>query len=244
MPRSAQGLVPVILILAVFGASILAQEKVDPFYERLIAGGKEAFENRDFENAANSFEVAFFGFLDNPPRLLECCVYLAVAYGELGNSEKNDYYLREIRRRKLEKHIDEAGLPEDLLKKCGLARAEPAEPAPVNDDKPASSSSVKLGDLIPIEKADSPPTVLESVEPVYPPSALRSREEGEVTFLALISETGKVLDVKLAPGSSTGMGFRQAAEQALRKWKFKPATKNGVLVKVWKKVTITFKLKR
>ncbi len=57
--------------------------------------------------------------LDNPPRLLECCVYLAVSYGELGISEKSDYYLREIRRRKLEKHIEETRLPDELLKKCG-----------------------------------------------------------------------------------------------------------------------------
>ena len=243
MPRSARRFAPVSLVLIILAASLPAQDRVDPFYEKLVADGKEAFESKDFENTVQSFEVAFFGFLDNPPRLLECFVYLAVSYGELGNSEKGDYYLREIRRRKLDKNLAAANLPEDLLKRCGLIRAEPAKPAAANNGQTGAFAGVKVGDLIPIEEADSPPIVLESVKPVYPPLAFQSRREAEVTLLALISERGEVLDVKLAPGSSTAMGFSQAAEQALRRWTFKPATKNHVRVKVWKKVIITFKLK-
>lgn len=243
MPRCTGRPAPFMLVLIMLAASLPAQERVDPFYEKLVAGGKEAFENKDFENAAQSFEVAFFGFLDNPPRLLECFVYLTVSYGELGNSEKGDYYLREIRRRKLDKNLGAANLPEDLLKRCGLIRAEPAKPAAANNGQTGAFAGVKVGDLIPIEEADSPPIVLESVKPVYPPLAFQSRREAEVTLLALISERGEVLDVKLAPGSSTAMGFSQAAEQALRRWIFKPAMKNRVRVKVWKKIIITFKLK-
>jgi len=233
MPRSARSFLPAVFVLIVLAATLPAQEQVDPFYEKLVAGGKEAFRLRDYENAVQSFEIAFFGFLGNPPRLLECYAYLAASYRGLGNSEKADYYLEEIRRRKLEKHLEAANLPEDLLKICGLYRAKPADP----------SVDVKIGDLIPIEEADFPPIVLESVEPVYPPIALQSGTEGSVTLFALISETGEVLETKLAPGPSPGKGFIQAADKALRKWKFKPAKKNGIRVKVWKKMTITFKLR-
>lgn len=243
MRRRVRGLAIVIFVLTVLAASLPAQERVDPFYEKLVADGKEAFGNKDFENAVKSFEVAFFGFLDKPPRLLECYVYLAVSYGELGNSEKSDYYLREIRRRKLDKHLDAANLPPDLLKKCGLLGAEAADPGSANEGRTSASMGLKVGDLIPIEEADSPPALLESVEPVYPTMAFQSRKEGTVTLFALISETGDVTEVKLAPGSITGLGFSQAAEEALRKWKYKPATKNGLRVRVWKKIVITFKLK-
>jgi len=37
--------------------------------------------------------------------------------------------------------------------------------------------------------------------------------------------------------------FEKAAENAVKKWKFYPAQKDGVNVKVWKLISITFKLK-
>jgi TonB family protein len=243
MIRNTPRLLAVALSLVALAASLPAQERVDPFYEKLVADGKEAFESRDFEGAVKTFEVASFGFLDSPTRLLTCYVYLAVSYAELGNFERSDHYIREIRRRKLEPHVDTANLPEDLLKRCGLAGTEPAGNSAANDGRSGGSGAVKFGDLVPIEETDSPPLVLESAQPVYPPLAFRNGEEGEVTLYVLISESGEVTNIQIAPGSSTKMGFSQAAAAAVRQWKFSPATKNGVRVKVWKKITITFKLK-
>ena len=40
------------------------------------------------------------------------------------------------------------------------------------------------------------------------------------------------------------MGLEKAAADAVRKWKFQPAKKDGVNVKVWKPVVITFKANR
>jgi outer membrane biosynthesis protein TonB len=40
------------------------------------------------------------------------------------------------------------------------------------------------------------------------------------------------------------MGLEKAAEAAVRKWKFQPAKKDGVNVKVWKPIAITFKALR
>jgi TonB family protein len=44
-------------------------------------------------------------------------------------------------------------------------------------------------------------------------------------------------------GVNGALGFNKAAETAVRKWKFSPAEKGGVKVRVWKPITITFKLK-
>jgi TonB family protein len=236
-------LVAVVLSLAGLALSLRAQERVDPFYEKLVVDGKEAFESRDFERAVKAFEVASFGFLDSPSHLLVCYVYLSVSYSELGNFERSDHYLREIQRHKLDKNLDTADIPDSLLKRCGLLRTEPAGSSTANDGASGGSGAVKIGDLVPIEEVDSPPLVLESPDPVYPPLAFRNGEEGEVVLYVLISESGGVTSVQIAPGSSTKMGFTQAAETAVRKWKFSPATKDGVRVKVWKKITITFKLK-
>jgi len=90
-------------------------EEVDPFYLKLSEDGKYFFQNGEYEGAVKNFEVAFFGFIDNPQKRLECYVYLTVAHFKLKNAEKAKYYLDEIRRLKLQEHLASAHLPTDLL---------------------------------------------------------------------------------------------------------------------------------
>lgn len=94
-----------------------ASEQEDPFYRKLYDEGKYFYENKNYAGAIEDFEVAFFGYLDNLPRLLECYVYLTVCHFQLKNYEKAKSYVDEIRRLKLEKYIKEANLPGDLVKK-------------------------------------------------------------------------------------------------------------------------------
>jgi TolA-binding protein len=89
----------------------------DPFYKKLYDEGKYFYQNKNYAGAIEDFGIAFFGYLDNQPRLLECYVYLAVCHFELKNYEKTKYYIEEIRRLNLEEHAKAADLPEDLAKK-------------------------------------------------------------------------------------------------------------------------------
>ncbi len=91
---------------------------------------------------------------------------------------------------------------------------------------------------------DDQPKILKSVNPAYPPQALRSRKEGSVTVNALINEAGNVSDTGILKGLKDDMGLEKAAADAVRKWKFQPAKKDGVNVKVWKPIVITFKANR
>jgi TonB family protein len=68
------------------------------------------------------------------------------------------------------------------------------------------------------------------------------RVAGSVTVNALVSETGDVIQTAVVRGVSGALGFNKAAETAVRKWKFSPAEKDGVKVRVWKPITVTFKL--
>jgi len=106
----------------------------------------------------------------------------------------------------------------------------------------APAVKLKAGDLVPLEDADIKPRVLKAPEPVYPPAALRMRVAGSVTVNALVSETGDVLQTTVVRGVSGALGFNKAAEAAVRRWKFSPAEKDGVKVRVWKPITVTFKL--
>jgi protein TonB len=112
--------------------------------------------------------------------------------------------------------------------------APPAEPTP---------KKANAGDLIPLEQVDVQPAVISTVEANYPPMAQRMNVQGTVIVNALVSETGDVVRTSILRKSSTGTnyGFEAASEQAVRKWKFKPAVKDGVNVKTWKPVAIVFK---
>ena len=103
---------------------------------------------------------------------------------------------------------------------------------------------VRAGDLIPLEEADVPPRQIRTAEPVYPDTARSLRKEGSIMINVLISETGDVIQTAVIGGDRGSLGFAKAAENAVRKWKFSPAEKAGVPVRVWKPVTIGFRLKQ
>jgi TonB family protein len=103
---------------------------------------------------------------------------------------------------------------------------------------------IKAGDIVPLESVDEPPQIIKRVEPVYPAAAMTIKAETSVTVNALISESGDVLQTAVVGPAKGILGFDKAAESAVRKWKFRPARKDGVNVRVWKVLTIGFILKR
>jgi protein TonB len=78
----------------------------------------------------------------------------------------------------------------------------------------------------------------------YPPLAQRQGVEGTVELSVLVDETGKVADAKVVSGPPQRVGLTEAAIETVKRWKFRPATKNGVPVKVWLPVKVDFKLPR
>ena len=117
--------------------------------------------------------------------------------------------------------------------------------APGVTGPPSGSSQVaektREGALVALDQVDTAPVLAKRVEPRYPPIALRSGAAGTITVNALISEKGDVLRTEILKGVKAGFGLEDAAETAIRQWKFKPALKDGVSVKVWKAIDITFK---
>ncbi len=116
----------------------------------------------------------------------------------------------------------------------GKDPAEKPPPPPVKAEE---------GDLVPLSEVDVQPQVIKSVDPVYPARAQRFGVEGEITVNALISETGKVIETGILKGMLDDSGLEKAAQDCIRKWKFTPAQKDGVNVKVWKSYIIVFKAK-
>jgi TonB family protein len=106
---------------------------------------------------------------------------------------------------------------------------------------PPLKPQINEGDLVNLASVTEPPVPLKTIDPVYPPSAKRLGVEGSITVNALIDEKGNVIDTGILKGMQDDKGLGKSAETAVRKWKFQPAKKDGVNVKVWKPFVIVFK---
>lgn len=76
--------------------------------------------------------------------------------------------------------------------------------------------------------------------PVYTEEARKAQVKGAVVVEAIIDERGDVTDVRVLQGLP--MGLDQAAVEAVRTWKFKPAMQRGKPVKVYYVLKVNFRL--
>jgi TonB family protein len=82
--------------------------------------------------------------------------------------------------------------------------------------------------------------VINDPKPAYPMAAARKSLQGKVWIHLLISETG---DVESADIISGDPDLARAAQEAMKKWKFKPYIRNGKPVKVNTKMPFDFAFK-
>jgi hypothetical protein len=109
---------------------------------------------------------------------------------------------------------------------------------------------------VPFDKA---PEVVKKVNPVYPANMLHEGMEAIVYLKAFIDMNGDVVEAKSEKMTVTekktsergdeateekvdGKPFVEAAQTAIKQWKFKPAQINGKPVAVWVTIPIRFKL--
>jgi len=76
--------------------------------------------------------------------------------------------------------------------------------------------------------ADTEPVIMGEVKIEYPPEAKKNDIEGDVRLRVTTDETGAVTAVSVIAGP--GYGLNEAARDALKRFKFKPATKAGEAV--------------
>ena len=116
----------------------------------------------------------------------------------------------------------------------------PPTPTPV---PPTPTPSVREGDIVAMGNGVTRPVAIYQEEPAYPPLAREMRVEGSVDANVLVGIDGAVEQVRILDVSRAGVGFENATEEALRQWRFKPATKNGIKVRMWMKIHVPFKVR-
>lgn len=84
------------------------------------------------------------------------------------------------------------------------------------------------------------PVKIHNPQPQYTEIARKARLQGVVIVQAIIDKEGNVTNVKVLKG--LGMGLDQAAVDAIKKWRFEPATLHGKPVAVYYNLTVNFRL--
>lgn len=79
------------------------------------------------------------------------------------------------------------------------------------------------------------------LQPPYPPEEQRAGNSGRVVLRVLVGTDGRVKQVEKVSAASDAF-FAAAQRQALGKWRFKPATKDGVPIEQWKTMSLRFVL--
>ncbi len=93
---------------------------------------------------------------------------------------------------------------------------------------PSSVKNYRAPKYVPAGGADTDPEVIGDVKIAYPDEAKRADVEGPVRLKITVDFEGHVSDVVVMSGP--GYGLDQAAAAAMRRFKFKPALKNGEAV--------------
>lgn len=144
-----------------------------------------------------------------------------------------------------------AGAPETLIPKpvpreetptevaSTPEQKEPPAPEPAAAPKKAREPTVRVGQLVQSGPGVTAPNLLRQAQARYPPTALRARRSATIMLRVLVDENGKVVQTEQI-GKKVGLGLDEAAATAARQSTFRPATKNGVRVKMWHSLRYDF----
>ena len=89
---------------------------------------------------------------------------------------------------------------------------------------------------------DDPPVAMTPIRPKYPEIAQEAGIEGVVVVQAFIDEKGRVKETLILKGVPN-TGLDEAAMQAIRSTRFKPAKQRERAVGVWISIPVNFRLK-
>jgi protein TonB len=103
-------------------------------------------------------------------------------------------------------------------------------------DAPADSTPIQF------KAGMTPPEVIVRVQPRYTEAARKAGVQGTVIVEAIIDQQGRVTNLRVL--KALPMGLDQAAADAVRQWRFKPAMLGTRPVKIFWTLTVNFQLQR
>jgi TonB family protein len=120
------------------------------------------------------------------------------------------------------------------------AKVEPDLPFPTEPREPVENQ-ISRGELFRVERGKvKPPKGTYVKDPEYSEPARAAKYQGVGVLGVIVGADGNPHDVWVS--KKLGLGLDQRAIEAVRQWKFKPATKDGESVAVVINVEVTFRL--
>ncbi|HUF17895.1 MAG TPA: TonB family protein [Thermoanaerobaculia bacterium] len=117
------------------------------------------------------------------------------------------------------------------------------EPTPVRiaDERPSTPPGLQRGDIYAVvPPGGTNPQVRNQERPRYPLIARRAGVEGRVVLRGVVRKNGRIDDIQILRDLPYGLG--DAAREAVRQWRFRPATYQGEPIDVYYTVTVNFRL--
>jgi periplasmic protein TonB len=106
-------------------------------------------------------------------------------------------------------------------------------------DKALPPTGVKVWDF---QKSDSDPIMVVSINPAYPISAATKGIEGYVTLEYTVGKDGSTRAIRIIDSNPPRI-FDKSAINAVTKYKYQPAIRNGVAIESKEnKIKLTFKM--
>jgi periplasmic protein TonB len=119
-----------------------------------------------------------------------------------------------------------------------IANAQAQDPASSEQGKTRETSAG--GAVFRVGGGVSAPKVTYGPNPEYSKKARKAKYQGTCVLWLVVGADGKPRDVKVA--RSLGLGLDEKAVEAVSKWRFDPARKDGQPVAVQINVEVTFRL--
>lgn len=117
----------------------------------------------------------------------------------------------------------------------------PPPPVPQLEPEPQPEIVDRGGVYAAVPPGGTQPEEIDRVVPRYPSQARRDGVEGAVVIRGIVRRDGRIDDVEIIKDLPGGLG--DAARDAVRRWRFRPATYQGEPIDVYYTVTVNFRLR-
>jgi serine/threonine-protein kinase len=129
--------------------------------------------------------------------------------------------------------------PAPAAEPARAARPEPAPKTALRPTPPPTPVPVVEGQLVEMGEGVTPPVKISGDSAAYPDEARRKKLLGSVLVDLVVDENGRPTDLSVR--ESAGPVLDEAVLRAVRTWRFEPARKDGVRVKVRWQVRHTYR---
>jgi protein TonB len=134
-------------------------------------------------------------------------------------------------------------LPSETAKQADRTDRRPPVPQP-DDRKPPPSQPAPLPVRPAVRSAPvEPPRLIGDLLPRYPVTARNLQREATISVRVLVDKKGRVEKAELMGQERAGFGFDEAALLAVKRSRFRPATRNGKPITAWTILDIQFRLR-